>query len=154
MQIEDPIAIHMRSFVSRYVEAHRVEAQGVRAELDQLGLLLNDAVARLSASFETMCLLSAGLQRVEVQAGDSAPFEKLQGRLNEAATALQFHDIATQILAQSLKRIELIEQMTGSLRHLPDGSLDDLTKELVCSTTRGSNPVTQSRMTVGAVELF
>jgi hypothetical protein len=153
-QIEDASAMQMQSVVSRYVEAHRAEAQGVRAELDQLRTLLNDAVARLTTTFETMCVLSARPQLVESSPGDVASFEKLRGRLNEAATALQFHDIATQILAQSMTRIEAIEQMTGRLGQLPGGSLGELDQAWMCSPVSRPSAVSQSRMTAGAVELF
>ena len=148
----------------------------MRAELDQLAGLITDATSRLTASFETICTLSARQQQLAsavasggcscgAEAGSlpvhsrGAPdpeqrdlralTDNIQRSVNEAVTALQFHDIASQLIGHAARRIELIERMAGQLERLPG----DPGGALACTAQR-DNPVGQVRMTAGTIELF
>ncbi|SEO49992.1 hypothetical protein [Nitrosovibrio sp. Nv6] len=166
----------VRSFVLRYMEAHGTEMQGVRTELDQLQAILGEAVARLTSSFETIgaystrlsqrgmddCLDGAGTIPVAAL-GATAGYqhdpalltEGIGSSVNEAITALQFYDIASQILAHAGRRIELLERLAGQLGQLPDTTVEELEDVLrnACAV-RGHNPAGQAFMTVGAMEFF
>lgn len=173
---DNAAAVKVRSFVLRYMEAHGAETHGVRAELDQLQTILGQAVARLTSSFETICAYSArhpqrtvndcfdGEEAIPVAAPgavglsqcDPAMFtEGIESSVNEAITALQFYDIASQILAHAGRRIELLERMAGQLGQLPDTTVEELDHVLrnACAV-RGHNPAGQAFMTVGAMEFF
>lgn len=173
---DNAAAVRMRSFVLRYMEAHGAETRGVRAELDQLQTILGQAVTRLTSSFETIGAYSAcRTQRVAngfVDGAEAIPViapgatgvnrydtavltEGIESSVNEAITALQFYDIASQILAHAGRRIELLERMAGQLGQLPDATVEELDHVLrnACEV-RGHNPAGQALMTVGAMEFF
>ncbi|MGH8762172.1 MAG: hypothetical protein ACREUR_02960 [Nitrosospira sp.] len=163
---DNAAAVRVRSFVLRYMEAHGAEMRGVRAELDQLQMILGQAVARLTSSFETIGAYSAryGAEAISAIApgatgvsryDPSALTEDIESSVNEAITALQFYDIASQILAHAGRRIELLERMAGQLGQLPDTTVEELDHVLrnACEV-RGHNPAGQALMTVGAMEFF
>lgn len=173
---DNAAASKVRSFVLRYMEAHGAETQGVRTELDQLRTLLGEAVARLTSSFETIGAYSArpahpavngcfdGAKIIPIAVPGAAGgsrhgavllAEGIERSVNEAITALQFYDIASQILAHAGRRIELLERMAGQLERLPDATIEELEDVLrnACAA-RGHNPAGQAVMTVGAMEFF
>lgn len=173
---DNAAAVRMRSFVLRYMEAHGAETRGVRAELDQLQAILDQAVARLTSSFETIGAYSAYYAQqavngrfdgakaipvivpgaIGVNPYDTAALtEGIESSVNEAITALQFYDIASQILAHAGRRIELLERMAKQLGQLPDTTVEELDHVLrnACAV-RGHNPAGQALMTVGAMEFF
>ncbi|SCY07137.1 hypothetical protein SAMN05216420_102193 [Nitrosospira sp. Nl5] len=169
-------AANVRSFVLRYMEAHGAETQCVRIELDQLQTILGEAVVRLTSSFETIGAYSTRATRRTVNDcvddGETIPVAALsaiganqrdpamltggiESSVNEAITALQFYDIASQILAHAGRRIELLERMAGQLGQLPDTTVEELDHVLrnACAA-RGHNPAGQTFMSVGAMEFF
>lgn len=124
---DNAAAVNVRSFVLRYMEAHGAETRGVRNELDQLQTILGQAVARLTSSFEAICVYSAryaqqpacgcfdGTGTISVaasgtvdmnQCGPATFADGFESSINEAITTLQFYDIASQILAHAGRRIE------------------------------------------------
>ncbi|WP_025039725.1 hypothetical protein [Nitrosospira briensis] len=173
---DNAAVVNVRSFVLRYMQAHGAETSGVRAELDQLQAILSEAVTRLMSSFEAIRAYSARhLQPAADDVFDSAKTAPaaalgathagqckpagftadIEDSINEAMTALQFHDIASQILAHTRRRIEFLERMAEQLEQLPDTTIKDLDHAIrKACTDRGHNPVGQAVMTVGAVELF
>jgi hypothetical protein len=172
---DNAAAVKVRSFVLRYMEAHGAETHGVRAELDQLQTILGEAAVRLTSSFETICASARHAQLAANSCLDGAqtlpvaalgaidmdqynlatPAKGIESSINEAMMALQFHDVASQILAHAGRRIEFLERMAGQLEQLPDATIEELDHVLrnAC-TARGHNPVGQAFMTVGAMELF
>lgn len=173
---DNAAAAKVRSFVLRYTEAHGAETQGVRTELDQLQTILGEAVARLTTSFETIGAYTTrpaqravndcfdGAESAPVAALDATAgnqhgpgllTEGIESSVNEAITALQFYDIASQILAHAGRRIELLERMAGQLGQLPDTTVEELEDVLRnAGAARGHNPAGQAFMTVGAMEFF
>lgn len=80
---------------------------------------------------------------------------ELERTVHEAVTALQFQDIAAQLVGHTAERVEALDRMAGKLERLPDASADDLGKALASARAgRCDNPVSQAQMTHGAVELF
>jgi hypothetical protein len=173
---DNAAAAKVRSFVLRYMEAHGAETQGVRTELDQIQTILGEAVVRLTSSFETIGAYSTRATRrtvngcvdhagaipvaapgaISVNQRDPAMLaEGIESSVNEAITALQFYDIASQILAHAGRRIELLERMAGQLGQLPDTTVEELDHVLRnARAARGHNPAGQTFMSVGAVEFF
>lgn len=173
---DNAAAVNVRSFVLLYRQAHGAETSGVRAELDQLQAILSEAMTCLMSNFEAIRAYSA--RHLQPAADDSfdrgktAPAAALgatgagqcnpavliadiEGSINEAMTALQFHDIASQILAHARRRIEFLERMAEQLEQLPDTTIQELERVIrKACTDRGHNPVGQAVMTIGAVEFF
>ena len=189
--------VKLRSFVTRYVDAHGGEVRGIRVDLDQLRTLLDDAESRLTSSFETIATLTkrqgdlalailaqaapdadavprapsascmcpgcgASMLRVTEEiisdtdeSNLSVLTQDIRRSVSATVTALQFHDMASQIIAQVSHRVDMLEEMGVQVGGLPDASIDELAKALTLACNApGRNPVAQMRMTVGAVELF
>ena len=110
------------------------EIAGMRREIGQARELLVDAIDRLSAGF-------AGVRRVVGESGLASA--KLDREMAAIVTALQFQDLLDQILGHALRRLDAIEGGVGATartegaEHAPHGQ-----------------PVAQSRMNPGDVELF
>ncbi len=107
----------------------------VRADLVQLDMLLKEAIAKLSAGFvgahEALCRQQALAGDGDPQAG--ALVQEACAHLDSALTALQFEDIASQLIA-------------SARHHLSDGG--DM-------PGKGSNrSVTQHHMESGDIEFF
>jgi len=115
-------------------------------DLDRLQALLSDACAALATSF-----FGANAQ-VERLAGtcDGAALAPLKRHLNEAVTALQFQDIASQLVAHTHKRLR------NCADRLAAGTFDDDGEDeaVVEAMPLRPNPVTQDEMDAGSVELF
>jgi len=70
-------------------------------------------------------------------------------------TALQFQDIASQLLGHTAARLQALERMSSALARLPESSSDDLCSALVAARgMRIASPVGQGRMSEGGIELF
>lgn len=119
-------------------------------DLDRLQRLLADACATLLASFQDAhAALSAA------DAGD-APFaaqSAVAAALNclgNAVVALQFQDMASQLIEHSQRRLR---SCADQIAHeaMPD---DDDGPAAVEEAPRHPNPVTQDEMDAGSVELF
>jgi hypothetical protein len=80
---------------------------------------------------------------------------ELQRTVHEAVTALQFQDIAAQLLGYTAERVDALDRMAGKLERLPNASADELGKALASAQSgRRDNPVSQAQMAHGTVELF
>lgn len=99
---------------------------------------------------------------------------EIEGCVNEAVTALQFQDMASQLIGYSEGRLTMVENVAGSLERLPQllralgdadagakgaaqaGTLvDELGAALAAMrSTRRHNPVAQSSVAGGGVDLF
>jgi hypothetical protein len=79
----------------------------------------------------------------------------IERTVHEAVTALQFQDIASQLVGHTAARLEALERMAGALACLPEASPDQLGEAL--ATARGawrSSAVSQQRLNEGSAELF
>ncbi len=72
----------------------------------------------------------------------------MREHLSTAVTALQFHDMATQLIGHSVKRIRAVADFLGGRLMMDDGDSPDV--EFVTRTC----PVAQREMDAGSVELF
>jgi hypothetical protein len=167
------------SGVSARGTAHLAEAE---AELVQTGVLLDEAIAKLGASFmaindavKSQCaiveqLIGQGALSPERGVALAAMSAETADRMNEAVTALQFHDLTGQLIDRSVRRIV-------GVRHILDvfvargtevqeeSSCEQLTELLACvgatlaarSAELDSLPwksVDQRHMNSGEIELF
>ncbi|MDX9843064.1 MAG: hypothetical protein RBT42_04845 [Aquabacterium sp.] len=118
-------------------------------DLERLQRLLDDACLALIDGFHS----SAGqLAEVIDQGHEITPeLQEVRGKLFKAVTALQFQDMATQLIAHTNQRLrscadQIARDALGS--DDPDGAavVEDLPLK--------PNPVTQDEMDAGSVELF
>jgi hypothetical protein len=115
-------------------------------DLDRMQTLLSSACADLSQGFHgANALLAQG----SAEASDAALREHLAQTLARAVTALQFEDMATQLIAHTRRR----------LRHSADTLAvaafgDDDGEAVVEPAALRPNPVTQDEMDAGSIELF
>lgn len=134
--------------IARFIEIHDEQARSARAELDRLRSLIDDAAARLLSSFNVIGEISARqIERGQAQAMEDA--------VGNAVSALQFQDMANQLVGHAVRRIEVLERIAASLGRLPEVSADELTRVIegtACGRTQG--PVAQDCMTGGSVDLF
>lgn len=108
-------------------------------DLDRLQRLLDDATQTLSHCFYTATnLLAAGTPG------------QMQQHLGEALTALQFHDMSTQLIAHTQQRLRGLAD-----RIARDAMGDDEDGAAVVEEIPNRpNPVTQDEMDAGSIELF
>ena len=110
-------------------------------ELDRLQRLLSDAVAQLNARFT---------QALEEQARlpDSACSEAVAAQLRGALIALQFEDMASQIISHSRRRVASVADCLGNLvMGEPETDCDVQWVSRPC-------PVAQRAVDAGSIELF
>ena len=84
--------------IARYLQIHDAQARSARAELERLRGLIEDASARLLSSFGAIGALSQTL-REAVSEGQDVLTPDLRQALDNAVSALQFPDMATQLIA-------------------------------------------------------
>jgi hypothetical protein len=119
----------------------------VSNDLEHLQSILDDACATLMEGFLGATRQLQALQVVKPE--NSAAIERAIQHLGKAAKALQFQDMSTQLIAHTGQR----------LRHCSDrlagGSFPDTEEQAaIAPAPQRPNPVTQSRMDTGFVELF
>ena len=144
----------VQPFIARFLEIHDAQARSARSELGRLRSLIDDASDRLMASFGVIGELSAQ-QLASSQGAASEQAQDMERAVGNAVSALQFQDMANQLVGHAAQRIELLERIAESLRRLPDVSMEELTDAVeatVCA--RQDGPVAQACMTGGSVDLF
>ena len=119
-------------------------------ELDRLQELLSDAVDTLLRSFTqadtTLRTLLEGSAPAMPAPADAA--RAALSTLGSAAKALQFQDMASQLIAFTKQRVNhCAERLAG-------GGLDDEEQALVHAAPTRPNPVVQDEMDTGFIELF
>ena len=118
------------------------------SDLDRLQTLLSDACDTLASGFLGASAQLSDLRRA--QEPDSSTVERAVAHLGTAVTALQFQDMASQ----------LIHHTRGRLRNCADRLArdafvgDDDGEAAVEDPPLRPNPVTQSEMNTGFIELF
>jgi hypothetical protein len=113
-------------------------------DLKRLEGLLDHATGNLLDRFNNI------LVSVE-QLPDTDHRNALQASLHQAVTELQFHDMSSQLL------VHIGKMLKGCAYVLADQALEpdaDETGLVVTHMPRNPNPVTQSEMDAGSVELF
>lgn len=139
---------HVQPVIARFLEIHDSQARSARSELGRLRNLIDDASARLLSSFDAIGEISARRFQPE-------QLQDMENAVGNAVSALQFQDMANQLVGHAVERIELLERVAASLARLPEVSADDLTNEVeatVCA--RDTGPVEQACMSGGSVDLF
>ncbi|MCA0177679.1 MAG: hypothetical protein LCH73_15575 [Proteobacteria bacterium] len=108
-------------------------------DLDRLQRLLDDATQTLSTCFYTANHLLTTGTTIDVQR-----------QLSEALTALQFHDMSTQLIAHTQRRLR------GLADRIARDAMDDDEDgaAVVCEIPNRPNPVTQDEVDAGSIELF
>lgn len=89
-------------------------------------------------------------------AGDlDAVTEDIERTANEAITALQFQDIASQLVGHTAERLDVLDRMAGELVRLPEATVDEMGEALAAARgARRSNSVSQRNLGDGGAELF
>lgn len=167
--------------VSQHGAHHLSEAE---TDLNQTGILLEEAIAKLSAAFMELHT-AVRVQQHEVElltsgAVDPVQKEKLQHlaeaigeHVNEAITGLQFQDLTGQLLARTCKRLaglrDMLSEVGGAADRLPEGETEDggdaktsalqaMSDSLVARSTALEEvlrkSVLQHHMESGDIELF
>lgn len=117
-------------------------------DLDRLQSLLSGACDTLLQSFH-----GANAHMAALRPGDAAapePVAELQRHLIQAITALQFQDMASQLIAHTHLRLRSCAD-----RLARDTFADDEDGEAIVSDPPlKPNPVTQDEMDAGSIELF
>ncbi len=114
-------------------------------DLDRLQTLLLDACDTLSASFFGA---SAGVDALQGADADEAT-QELNQHLGRAITALQFQDLASQLIAHTHKRLRSCADRLAADAFEPDDG-----EAVIEAAPLRPNPVTQDEMDAGSIELF
>lgn len=137
-----------RTFLACYLEIHGVQAGSAKEELERLCGLIDDAAAQLMASFDAIQAFTKQPHIGELDA-------KVGEAIGSAVSALQFQDMATQLVGHVVKRMVLLEKIAEPLGRLSMASVEEL-KQAVDSAGCGHRlgPVEQVSMMGGEVDLF
>jgi len=127
-------------------DALRADLCAVGDDLARLQSLLSDASASLLLHFDAAAQSLAGLpQALASHPGvDAAPLEQALAHVGGAVTALQFQDMASQLIAHAAQRLTLCADRLQT---------HDTAAPAPAATLR-ANPVTQAEMDPGSIELF
>ena len=128
-------------------------------DLERLQRLLDDASTALIGHFagatRHLDAMDHGTHHAVHHAGpaaDPAAMQELRSSLGSAITALQFQDLATQLIAHTSQRLRSCVDRLG--RDVFAGDDDDDDPGLLEEAPLRPNPVTQDEMDAGSVELF
>jgi len=124
----------------------------VTNDLERLQRLLDDAGEALSQHFYSASNHVSTLKRRadEESGADSATLQKAMEHIASAITALQFQDMATQLIAHTSQRLR---NCADQLARDTFGDDEDGTVVVEIAPLR-PNPVTQDEMDAGSIELF
>jgi len=118
-------------------------------DLERLQGLLTSAANDLSGAFHDASALVAQYAVAIETSGAEGMLAPLQNVLGRAITALQFDDMATQLLTHTRR---LLRSRVDRLA--VDAFGDDGEESIVEAAPQRSNPVTQDEMDAGSVDLF
>ena len=117
----------------------------VANDLDRLQTILSGACDTLLAGFGNASTILREPETVSPSVGQAL------GHLDEAVTALQFHDMATQLIHHTQRRLR---HCTDRLAHEAFTDDDEEGAAVVEPMPLHPNPVTQDEMDAGSVTLF
>lgn len=119
-------------------------------DLDRLQRLLSDACDTLLANFQDTHAALATVRQDDAAAAGTPGMADALDRLGSAVVALQFQDMASQLIAHSRLRLRSCSDQIAR-EALPD---DDDGPSAYEDAPIRPNPVTQDEMDAGSVELF
>lgn len=124
-------------------------------DLERLQRLLSDTCDTLLASFHGAVQQLGALTALDPDGADAAPREAfaldgLREQLGAAVTALQFQDMASQLITHTHQRLRNCADQLARDAFGPDADGE----AVVASAPLRPNPVTQDEMDAGSVELF
>ena len=125
----------------------------VTNDLERLQRLLDDAGESLSTHFFSASSILHGLLRRAAEQADESGSSELHRVMEDIAgaiTALQFQDMATQLIAHTSQRLR---NCADQLARDTFGDDEDGTTVVEIAPLR-PNPVTQDEMDAGSIELF
>lgn len=122
-------------------------------DLDRLQNLLADACDVLAQSFygasEQLRVLMDEQQAAAAGEADADVYPRLMQQLGGAVTALQFQDMASQLITHTNRRLR---SCADQIARVAMG--DDDGAAVVTEAPPQPNPVTQDEMDAGSIELF
>lgn len=123
----------------------------VTNDLERLQRLLDDAGEALSNHFYSASNQVMGLLSNSEGSPQSEPLKQVMQDIAGAITALQFQDMATQLIAHTSQRLR---SCSDQLARDTFGVDDEDGAAVVEIAPLKPNPVTQDEMDAGSVELF
>ncbi|MEK8047655.1 MAG: hypothetical protein CFE46_06415 [Burkholderiales bacterium PBB6] len=122
-------------------------------DLERLQRLLDDASETLSGHFygASHQLNEVLRTAASVAAADDGAMHDAMQKLAGAITALQFHDMATQLITHTQKRLR---NCVDRIARDAMGDEDDDGSAIVEEGPGRPNPVTQDEMDAGSIDLF
>lgn len=157
MRLEDPIPNLPPATLPMLAVADLQDSLMVAAhDLDRLQRLLTDATDTLMDHFCGASTEIGGLAGITGGTGlpdatAQAHLQQVRQHLSGAVTALQFQDMASQLIQHTLGRLQ---HCTGRLARDLMGDDDDFGAAVLQDAALHPNPVTQDEMAAGSVELF
>lgn len=118
-------------------------------ELSRLLTLLDDSHASLQSGF--FGALAALQEFADAGRIDAEALAAVRARLESAARALQFQDMATQLIGHTSRRLQHCADRLASDVFADDG---DDAEPVISEAPERPNPVGQSAMQAGSIELF
>jgi len=122
----------------------------VTNDLERLQRLLDDAGEALSTHFYSASSHVNGLLRQDQASAEAPVLNKVMEDIAGAITALQFQDMATQLIAHTSQRLR---NCADQLARDTFGD-DEEGEAIVEIAPLRPNPVTQDEMDAGSIELF
>lgn len=116
------------------------ECAAIEADLERLKTIVNDAAGRLLGSFNEFVELEQQACR------NSEERRRIESAIDTAVTALQFQDMATQLTGHAQRRLAALETCLRTLYGEGVGG--------VLLEHSHSQPVRQSEMSAGSIDLF
>jgi hypothetical protein len=123
-------------------------------DLERMSVLLGDAAQQLLVGFAAAHahvsegLAAAGAGNGMPQSAGAASLQALEQDLHQAVMALQFQDMATQLITHAVRRVRGVADYLAS--RVDEDEADAAPVELV----HRACPVAQRQMDAGTVELF
>lgn len=142
---DSPVEREIPLFVAAELQDHLMMATN---DLERLQRLLDDAYGVLQEGFHGTAHQLG--QAIDDGQGDISSMQNALQTLYKAVTALQFQDMATQLIHHTSKRLRNCADQIAR-----DAMGDDPDGEAIVETEPlKPNPVTQDEMDAGSVELF
>lgn len=146
---DPPLPMGLTAFAAADLQDHLLVANN---DLERLQRLLDDAAQALMRHFTYAAQhMDAALTHLQAtQQGEPPTIREARVTLGSAITALQFQDMATQLIAHTTRRLRnCADRLARDAMGDDDGDV-----ALVDDTPMHPNPVTQDEVDAGSIELF
>lgn len=182
MARRDLLSSHLKLTLSGLSEQGVQHLTEIETDLLQTNLLLEEAIAKLGASFMAVhgavavqqemvdAMIAAGSVSKESADGIRAMSAEIGRHVNDAVTGLQFQDMTRQLIERVLKRVIGLRAMMGTLGSSAQGLPEEGGNEQMSAVLRSINKqmlmqnqeltdalwktVRQKHMDSGDIELF